>query len=278
MQHILVRMPMLELLSRRPAAASPARPPLLFVHGSFCGAWIWDATFLGWFADRGWEAHAVSLRGHGGSDGHEGLRWHGLTDYVDDVVATMDRFATPPVLIGHSMGGLVVQRALLRRTAPAAVLLASTPPHGLLQASLEFAWRDPYAFHQMGVLMVLGSRHVDPEGIRRAMFSDRMPHAEALRYEPLLQEESHRVLFETMGWNPFPAVYDRSIPSLVVGAERDILIPPDQVASTARLFGTEPVIIPDRGHALMLEPGWEEVAGLVDGWLARTLAAARNAA
>lgn len=262
----------LELISRRPAAASPARPPLLFVHGAFCGAWIWDATFLGWFAERGWEAHAVSLRGHGGSDGHDALRWHGVADYVDDVVATIDGFATPPVLIGHSMGGLVVQRALLRRTAPAAVLMASTPPHGLLEASLGFAWRDPYAFHQMGMLMVCGARHVDPEGIRRAMFSDRMPPAEALRYEPLLQEESQRVLFETMGWNPFPVVYDRAIPSLVMGAEKDILIPPDQVRSTARLLGTEPVIVPDHGHAMMLEPGWEAVADRIHGWLEATLA------
>ncbi|WP_029006851.1 alpha/beta hydrolase [Azospirillum halopraeferens] len=266
-------MPTLELISRRPAAAAPVRrPPLLFVHGAFCGAWIWDATFLPWFAERGWEAHAVSLRGHGGSDGHDGLRWHGVSDYVEDVLATIDRLSEPPVLIGHSMGGLVIQRALLRRSAPAAVLMASTPPHGLMEASLGFALRDPYAFQQMGVLMACGSRHVDPEGIRRAMFSDRMPHAEAERYEPLLQEESQRVLFETMGWNPFPAIYDRTIPSLVIGAERDILIPPDHVTSTARLFGTDPVIMPGRGHAMMLEPGWDEVAGLIHDWLERTLA------
>ena len=45
------------------------RPPLLFVHGSFCGAWIWAEHFLPFFAEAGWECCAVSLRGHGGSEG-----------------------------------------------------------------------------------------------------------------------------------------------------------------------------------------------------------------
>jgi pimeloyl-ACP methyl ester carboxylesterase len=99
-------MPKLEILSRLPSG--PARPvPLLFVHGAFCGAWIWDEKFLGWFADRGWAAHAVSLRGHGGSDGHDGLPWHGLGDYVNDVFDACGQLGTMPVLIGHSMGGMV---------------------------------------------------------------------------------------------------------------------------------------------------------------------------
>ncbi|MGQ9372093.1 alpha/beta hydrolase [Azospirillum sp. ST 5-10] len=271
----------LELLSRRPAAPAPTlagdRPPLLFVHGAFSGAWIWDATFLDWFAAHGWEAHAVSLRGHGNSDGRERLRWHGLDDYVDDVLATVERLAAAPVLIGHSMGGLVVQRALLRRPAPAAVLMASAPPHGVLEAAMGLFWRDPYAAHQMGLLMACGSRCVDPEGIRRAMFSDRVSAAEARRYEPLLQEESQRVLFETAVWNPFPAVPDPAIPVLVMGAGKDVLIPPDQVRSTARLLRTDPRMFPGMGHAMMLEPGWEEVAGAVHDWLEATLPAAPSA-
>lgn len=283
MQHISQGMTTLELLSRHPdagaaAALAASRPPLLFVHGAFCGAWIWDATFLGWFADRGWNAHALSLRGHGRSEGHAGLRWHSIADYVDDVVRTIDGFDTPPVLIGHSMGGLVVQHALLRRTAPAAVLMASTPPHGLLEASLGFFWREPYAALQMAVLLTCGASQVDPDGIRRAMFSDRMPRDEALRYEPFLQDESQRVLAETTVWNPYPAVHDPAIPTLVLGAEKDALIPVDHVQSTARLLHTEAVILPGRGHALMLEPGWEEIAATLDGWLVRALGGAASPA
>ena len=265
-------MPRLELLTRRPAGRARATP-LLFVHGAYCAAWIWEAKMLGWFAEHGWAAHAVSLRGHGGSAGRDRIRWHTLGDYVDDVVETFDGFDTPPVLIGHSMGGMVVQRALRRRRAPAAVLMASAPPHGLWETSVGLAFRDPYVFQQMALLTTLGERHVDPEGIRRAMFSDRMPAAEARRYEPYLQEESQAVVLEMHGWNPFPPLPPRDIPMLVLGAGKDLLVPPDQVHATARMLRTDAVIVPEMGHTMMLEPGWDGVAGRIAAWLEERLPA-----
>ncbi|WP_431856521.1 alpha/beta hydrolase [Azospirillum sp.] len=263
-------MPRLEILTRRPAGrAKPA--PLLFVHGAYCGAWIWDAKMLGWFADRGWSAHAVSLRGHGGSAGRDRIRFHTLADYVEDVLEAFDGFDTPPVLIGHSMGGMVVQRALRKRRAPAGVLMASAPPHGLWESSLSLAFRDPYVFQQMALLTAFGERAVDPEGIRRAMFSDRMPRAEARLYEPRLQEESQAVLLDMYGWTPFPPLPDRDIPFLVLGAGGDLLVPTSQVHATARTLGTQAVIVPDMGHTMMLEPGWEQVAERIAGWLEERL-------
>lgn len=199
----------LEIISRHPAKTPPAgttrMPPLLFVHGAFSGAWIWDAKFLPWFAERGWEAHAVSLRGHGNSEGRDRLHDFGIADYVDDVLEAAGRLSAPPVLIGHSMGGMVVQRALAKRRFPAGVLMASAPPYGLLTSTMGLAWRSPYVFQQMSMLMTFGETAIDPDAIRRAMFSDKMPHAEAAEYESLLQEESRRVLLDIGGWIPFPS-------------------------------------------------------------------------
>ena len=56
----------LEILSRLPKERT-THAPLLFVHGAYTGAWCWDEYFLPYFAERGFEAHAVSLRGHGAS-------------------------------------------------------------------------------------------------------------------------------------------------------------------------------------------------------------------
>lgn len=259
-------MPQLEILSRRPAGA--AKPvPLLFVHGAFCGAWIWDEHFLLWFAARGWEAHAVSLRGHGGSEGRERLHGFGIADYVEDVLAAADACSSPPVLIGHSMGGMVVQRTLIRRRFPGGVLMASAPPHGLLESTMRLAWSDPYVFQQMGMLMAFGAGAIDPEAVRRAMFSDRMPLEEAKRYEPLMQEESQRVALDIGGWIPFPLLPDRRTPVAVLGAEADRLFPAEQVRATARAFRTEPAFFPDMGHCMMLEAGWEAVAGHIADWV-----------
>ena len=58
----------LEVRTRLPARAT-RKPPLLFIHGGYCDAWCWEPYFLPWFAARGYPAHALSLRGHGASDG-----------------------------------------------------------------------------------------------------------------------------------------------------------------------------------------------------------------
>ncbi len=59
--------------------------PLLFVHGMWIGAWAWEEYFLPYFAENGYRAMALRLRGHSGSEGRAGLRWYSIADYVKDV-------------------------------------------------------------------------------------------------------------------------------------------------------------------------------------------------
>lgn len=56
-------------------------------------------------------------------------------------------------------------------------------------------------------------------------------------------------------------------PMLILGAEHDMLIPPDQVHMTAMTYGGEAEIFPDMGHGMMLERDWEQVAERIAGWL-----------
>ena len=64
----------LEVTMRTPTG-EPRPTPLLFVHGADPSTWVWVRHFLPFFADRGYEAHALSLRGHGASEGHELLKF-----------------------------------------------------------------------------------------------------------------------------------------------------------------------------------------------------------
>ncbi len=133
---------MLELLER--GEVTKRHPvPLLFVHGAWHGAWCWDRGFLQFFADRGFHALALSLRGYGNSTTPKPRRSARLSDYVDDVDDIVARLPTRPVLIGHSIGGLVVQKYLESRDSPAAVLMASVPPRGGVGFSLRCLKRDP---------------------------------------------------------------------------------------------------------------------------------------
>ena len=101
----------IEVFSCLPADATD-RLPVLFVHGAFAGGWMWADTFMPFLAEAGYPCYAVSLRGHGGSHGRERIDWHSIADYVEDVTRVIDWLGQQPVLVGHSMGGFIVQKYL----------------------------------------------------------------------------------------------------------------------------------------------------------------------
>ncbi len=132
----------LEILKALPSAPS-AKPPLLFLHGAFSGAWVWAEHVLGFMADRGYAAYALSFRGHGRSEGRGDLDRHGLADYADDVrTAIRSIGGRPPVLVGHSMGGLVAQRCLGQEQLAGVALMAPVPPEGVMAANAHLVLRD----------------------------------------------------------------------------------------------------------------------------------------
>lgn len=98
---------------------------IVFVHGICHGAWCWE-NFIDFFAEQGYQCYAISLRGHGNSEGKEDLNSFTLSDYVEDVKTVVDKCATKPFLVGHSMGGAVVQRYIGKYsdTVQGAVLFA----------------------------------------------------------------------------------------------------------------------------------------------------------
>ncbi len=256
---------MLEVVDRGSAGASHP-VPLLFVHGAWHGAWCWDEHFLGYFADRGYRALALSFRGHGNSPATGRPRDWSFADYVEDLTSVARTLPAPPVLVGHSMGGVIVQKYLESRDAPAGVLMASMPPQGYLRSGLRWARRHPWHFAK---LTATGAslRYVNtPELARERFFSPHTPEALVRRYAARLQEESARSGLDGLLRLPRPHLV--RAPMLVLGALADGAVTPQEVRSTARAYRTEPVFFPEMGHDMMLEPGWPAVAERIDSWLA----------
>ena len=102
------------------------RKPLLFVHGELAGSWVWE-RYLGYFAGRGWEGHALNLRNHYWSQTADPATLS-FDSYVDDVRAAMDRVGPATVAVGHGMGGLLVLKAAEGRELGGLVLLSPEPP------------------------------------------------------------------------------------------------------------------------------------------------------
>ena len=255
---------MLELIDK--GSATEAHPvPLLFVHGAFHGAWCWDEHFLGFFADKGYRALAVSFRGHGSSPTPKPLRTCSIADYVSDVDSVADNLPTRPVVIGHSVGGFVVQKYLDSCAAPAAVLIASVPPQGSFGFALRKFRRHPWLMTRAMITGMSLSTVNTPELARESFFSAHTPESEVVRYAAQLQEESARAIPDMMRNLPKPEHVNTRL--VVLGAECDGLLATKEVRATARAYRTEAEIFPDMGHDMMLEPGWQAVAERIDSWL-----------
>jgi pimeloyl-ACP methyl ester carboxylesterase len=260
--HTLIAM--LEVIDR--GSVSEAHPvPLLFVHGAWHAAWCWDEYFLSFFADKGYRALAVSLRGHGSSPTPKRLRACSVADYVEDVSLVAESLLIRPVVIGHSMGGLIVQKYLESHDAPAGVLMASMPPRGYLASGLRWMKRHPWDFTR--VLMTGKSlAYVNtPQLARERFFSAHTPDSHVLDYATRLQEESARAGLD--GLLSLPRPKRVTTPLLVLGARSDGAVTAKEVHATARAYRTEAEFFPDMGHNMMLESGWVAVAERIHTWL-----------
>jgi pimeloyl-ACP methyl ester carboxylesterase len=254
----------LEVLSRQPAAARPT--PLLFVHGAWHGAWCWDEHFLGYFAERGYPAYALSLRGHGASEGPEHLRDATIADYVADVAQVAGDLPSPPVVIGHSMGGLVVQKYLETHPAPAGALLASVPPGGALRTTLNVARKHPFRFAYSNLTRSLYPLVSRPRLTREMFFSPEMTEEEVQAHFRRIQDESFRAFLDMIALNRARPRRVKT-PLLVLGGGRDAIFTPHEVAATARAYGTQPRMFARMPHDLMLDAGWQDVAYAILAWL-----------
>lgn len=259
----------LEVIVRSPDQGPQRQTPLLFVHGAYTAAWCWDEHFLPFFSRLGYTCYAVSLSGHGGSRRAGHLDAFSLAHYVQDITEVVLGLPETPALIGHSMGGMVVQKYLEQAHAAAAVLLCSVPPQGLMGAAFGLMLKRPGLLNDLN--RILGGGQPHPESLREALFHQPIDADKLLRYYHRCQPESHRAIWDMTLFNlPHPARMNRP-PMLVVGAEHDHLMPPAQVSMTAATYGVDPLILPGMGHGVMLEAGWRLAAETLAEWLITTI-------
>jgi pimeloyl-ACP methyl ester carboxylesterase len=234
---------------------------ILLVHGAWHGPWCWD-EFSQALVQRGHEVRAVQLRGH---DQRSGRIWYRLRDYVEDVETAVEQFDERPVIVGHSMGGMVVQRYLEHHPAPGAVLMASIPVGGGLAAAGRLAVRHPLAMAKTNLTWSLRPFIAAHSLVRALFFTPTTPREVVEGCAARLQDESYPAFLGLL-----LALRRRRrarTPMLVLAAGQDGILTLGEQRRTARAYGTEAEVFPTMGHDMMLEPGWPEVADRVDAWL-----------
>lgn len=254
----------LEVINRKPDSVR-FRTPLLFVHGTGHGAWCWDEHFLPYFAAHGFDSYALSLRGHGANEGVENFKWTSIADFAEDVDRVAEQLPSVPAVIGHSLGGLVVQKYLEKSELPAAVLLASSPSEGMFRSALFLPLRYPLLFLKIALKQDYSIMFSTVELAKRFLFSRDADEERIAAYLKRFGKESYRANLELI-FN-LPDVKKIRCPMLVVGAADDALVSVRAVEKTAAAYGADLRIFPDIAHDMMLEERWQPVADFILGWL-----------
>ncbi len=246
---------------------------IVMVHGAFCGGWTFD-RFRAPFEAAGFDVLAPDLRGHGAEEPSGAVVGVSMTDYAADIAALCAELPEPPVLLGHSMGGLVTQLAAKKAKIKALVLLAPSPPWGVTGSSLEEA---ATAF---GVQMIgaFSSGALQPDkSLMRAYSLDRLPPAEQEAAVARLRPESAMAVRETLNWwlDPFMSTSVGpgaiSAPSLVITGQVDVVHSATTAKAVADRIGATLKVVPRMSHWLVGEPGWDQVAEMALRWLSETV-------
>lgn len=240
------------------------RKPLLFVHGELAGSWLWE-RYLGYFAGRGWEGHALNLQNH---------HWSKTADptmlsfdtYTEDVVAALERLGPSTVAVGHGMGGLLVLKAAERMPVSALVLLSPELPRDLRLPARSHELRDvPDVFGPA----LLGWATL-PEKLQR---DDRdLSLADVLRIQHLLGQKPHesgaarRQVLQGVSLDRRPFA---EIPRLVVGGGLDRLVPEAGSERLAEWLGAdyEPFGAHSHYGLVIGEHSHQQVAEAIRGFL-----------
>ena len=258
------RGPRLEVISAGPRWGYQGAP-LVFVHGAFGAAWMWDEHFLSYFARAGRRVYALSLRGHGRSGGHAHLATTSFADYVDDVKHFLARLGAPPVLVGHSLGGLIVQRLIGHVPLRGIVLMASAPPEGILFVGNSFV--GPAALFDHLHRSIPGGTRPRTDNWRRLLFSDKLAARRVTHFAARMGPESPRALSEAQIPGVIVSAWREKIPALVIAADRDRIIDHAMSRRTTHYHGATFRKVEPSGHAVMLDVSWQQAAKLIRQWL-----------
>lgn len=208
------------------------RKPLLFVHGELTGSWLWE-RFLGYFAGRGWEGHALNLQNHFWSRTADPTELS-FDTYTEDVVAALERLGPSTVIIGHAMGGLLALKAAERMPIAGIVLISSELPRDL---------RVPARSHELReVPPVFGRSLVGWEVLPEKLQRDHrdLTIDDVMRIQHLLGQKPHesgaarREVLQGVSVDRRPFV---EVPRLVIGGGLDRTVPEEASERLADWLG-----------------------------------------
>ncbi|HVU92131.1 MAG TPA: alpha/beta hydrolase [Jatrophihabitans sp.] len=255
--------------------------PVLFIHGLWLHATSWE-PWVETFRAAGYDPQAPGWPGDGATvaasrEHPDDIGDHGIDDVVEHFAAIIGTLPEPPILIGHSFGGMIAQKLLSQDRARAAVAIDAAQIKGVLPVPLSAlratlpVFKNPANKHRAVSLTA--------EQFRFA-FANAVPAEESDQlFERWTIPAPGRPLFEAAAanFNPHsPAKVDTANsnrgPLLLIASGRDNTVPETVTRATLKQYRhstatTDIKTFADRGHSLTIDSGWPEVADTCLSWL-----------
>jgi len=235
---------------------------ILFVHGMWAGSWTWE-NYMDFFSNQGYDCYALNLRGRPGSIPVHDCGKISINDYISDVKTVADDLKKP-IIIGHSMGGLLTQKVAELISPKAVVLIGPTPPAGILMLG---GWVHLAMGLYYGVDILMGKSILPNIFFMRHLLMNNVPEKiQDAIYEKLVSESS-RVAQEIL----FPGVpvdaTQITCPMLVIASLQDQATPFSTIQRIVGKYKCDLRTYKRFGHLIISESGWEKPAHDISKWL-----------
>lgn len=285
----------IELLFMGPKNKKRELPPLILLHGSGGGAWIFH-RWQEYFAQIGIDSYAVSLRGSYGTGMKDFDTVISLTKIISDLKCVLiyirkkysNNANGRPIVLGHSFGGLVLSTLLedksVRSNISGAVWMAALPPSGQQSMALRFIYTR--FINTVNIIrgFAFGAAQKSPVVNKLLFYDQDTPESDVLRYMTRLQKDAQYPLNFTEIENNLPSkkrtktgeAYwlkqvledkNQQFKRLVFGSNDDYIVDPEAIKENAKFVGVKPILINGPGHNIMLGEKWQVAADTIKDWL-----------
>jgi pimeloyl-ACP methyl ester carboxylesterase len=242
-----------------PEIASGAN--VLCLPGLFAASWVFEDV-LPLIAARGYPASAVSFRGHPPLPPMSDIGRQSIGDYVVDATAAA-RGLDRPIVIGHSMGGLVALLLVAQDLVRAAILLSPAPTRGISVLSPPILAR----MARYLPALLFSRAYLPIPADLDALTLNMVPADERATQRARFVADSGRASREMALGTYAVAPSAVRVPMLVVGADNDRFIPLSVSRKMAHKYGAELHVAKGHGHFLFSEPGWQAEAKVILDWV-----------
>jgi len=251
------------------------KPAILFVHGMWGSACVWE-NYQKRFESLGYKTSALTLRYHDtnfGDPAPDGLGKTSLLDYADDIQAAIDALGEAPVLVGHSMGGLLAQIVASKTNNIRGVIaLTPAPPAGIFALKISTL----KSFRRVLLTWGWWRKPTFPTlAEKKYSLLNLMSDEDAAQIYQHTQWESGRATFEIAMWTLDRRKASRidygavNCPVLIMAAAHDRVVHADICEKVAAKYDgkADYIHLPDNAHWVLGEKGWEGIVDQCAAWI-----------